>query len=61
VRVVRHPFAGHVFNLDTVGGWYIGNGIVTHNCRCAVIPYLASEMGLEGEPVVTGVEDLEEG
>lgn len=30
------PFAGHVFNLDTTEGWYISNGIVTHNCRCAI-------------------------
>lgn len=34
---VRHglPFAGHVYNLQTVEGWYACNGIVTHNCRRA--------------------------
>jgi hypothetical protein len=38
VSVLRVPFSDHVFNLDTVDGWYIGNGIVTHNCRCVEIP-----------------------
>jgi hypothetical protein len=41
VDVRRHPFSGHVYNLETVGGWYIGNSIVTHNCRCAVAPNLS--------------------
>jgi hypothetical protein len=27
-----------VFNLDTVDGWYIGNSIITHNCRCVEVP-----------------------
>ncbi len=29
-------------------------------CRCSIVPYLASEMGLAGEPVVQGFEDVEE-
>ena len=29
-------FHGVVYNLQTTAGWYIANGIVTHNCRCAV-------------------------
>lgn len=28
-------FCGHVYNLETVSGWYAAEGIVTHNCRCA--------------------------
>ena len=27
-------FSGHVYNLQTKDGWYIANGIVTHNCEC---------------------------
>ncbi len=38
VSVKRVPFRGHVYNLETLGGWYIGNGIVTHNCRCTPAP-----------------------
>lgn len=38
VYVERHAYRGHVYNLDTVDGWYISNGIITHNCRCAIVP-----------------------
>lgn len=34
VYVNRFPFRGHVYNLDTLGGWYAANGILTQNCRC---------------------------
>jgi hypothetical protein len=33
-------FAGHVFNLQSEGGWYVAGSIVTHNCRCDVIPII---------------------
>ena len=33
--VERDAFAGHVYNLQTRDGWYVANGIVTHNCRCS--------------------------
>jgi SPP1 gp7 family putative phage head morphogenesis protein len=32
LEVSRSSFAGHVYNLQTVDGWYSANGIVTHNC-----------------------------
>lgn len=38
VHVDRYGFTGHVYNLETVSGWYIGNGILTHNCRCVLAP-----------------------
>jgi hypothetical protein len=34
-----------VYNLETSDGWYIGNGIVTHNCRCQVSVWLGSAPG----------------
>lgn len=37
VDVKWEPFQGHVYNLETVNGYYIGNGILTHNCRCVTI------------------------
>ena len=37
-RIGRKPFAGHVYNLQTSSGWYIANGIVTHNCMCVITP-----------------------
>lgn len=38
VLVTRRAFAGHVYNLETVGGWYIADNIVTHNCKCVMLP-----------------------
>lgn len=39
---IRHArrirWSGQVFNLVTEAGWYIANGIVTHNCACGVEP-----------------------
>lgn len=32
VNVLR--YSGHVYNLQTQDGWYVSNGIITHNCRC---------------------------
>lgn len=40
VRIVRYPFAGHVFNLETSAGWYFADGIIVHNCRCTIMPVL---------------------
>jgi len=34
--VGRRAFSGHVYNLQSVEGWYTGNGIVTSNCRCTL-------------------------
>lgn len=33
-------YRGHVYNLQTEAGWYIAEGIITHNCRCDTIPVL---------------------
>ena len=27
---------GYVFNLQTKSGFYVANGIYTHNCRCSI-------------------------
>lgn len=40
VRVIDHGFryfSGHVYNLESDSGWYLANGIVSHNCRCSSI------------------------
>ena len=34
--VVRFPWKGHVYNLETESGLYIADGIISHNCRCTV-------------------------
>jgi hypothetical protein len=37
VSVNTRMFSGHVYNLQTISGWYVTNGIVTHNCRCSMV------------------------
>jgi hypothetical protein len=43
IRVLRYPFAGHVYNLETVDGWYTANRVIVHNCRCDVLYQRAEE------------------
>lgn len=38
VHIKRYPVSCHVYNLQTENGWYVANGIITHNCRCAFLP-----------------------
>lgn len=38
VSADRIDFSGHVYNLETSGGWYLAQGIVSHNCRCVASP-----------------------
>lgn len=33
-------FSGHVYNLHTQSGWYLANGIITHNCAHRLLPYV---------------------
>lgn len=34
VHIETKPFSGYVYNIETTEGYYIANGITTHNCRC---------------------------
>jgi SPP1 gp7 family putative phage head morphogenesis protein len=49
VSVSRRDFSGHVYNLQTATGWYIANGIISHNCRCAMIPKVRSWAEILGD------------
>ena len=43
VDVERFTYSGHVYNLETETGWYVANGIITHNCRCIQAPLLRGQ------------------
>ena len=49
VKIERRQFSGQVFNLETEQGWYVADGIVTHNCTRSFVPInsvLLEEMGI---------------
>jgi SPP1 gp7 family putative phage head morphogenesis protein len=35
---VKH-YSGLVHNIETKTGWYFANNIITHNCRCMILPW----------------------
>lgn len=39
VSVERRDFAGHVYNLQTGGGWYLASNYIVHNCGCQAVAY----------------------
>lgn len=38
VGVFEVDFCGHVYDLQSSGGWLLANGIVSGNCRCTTVP-----------------------
>lgn len=40
VKVERREWSGHVYNLQTGGGWYAASEYIVHNCRCSTVAYL---------------------
>jgi hypothetical protein len=49
VEVWYQDFRGHVYNLETVTGWYVANGIVAHNCRHRWSPVNEDTLRADGE------------
>ena len=39
-RVERRDWSGHVYNLQSGGGWYLASNLIVHNCRCSTTAYL---------------------
>jgi hypothetical protein len=40
ISVCEKQFSGQVYNLQTLSGLYLANGLITGNCRCAIAPFL---------------------
>lgn len=34
-------YSGHVYNLETVDNFYFSNDIISHNCRCVIVPKIS--------------------
>jgi len=49
VHVERRQFTGHVYNLETVQGWYVADSIIAHNCVRAFAPYVESASDASGD------------
>ena len=47
VKISTLAYSGHVYNLQTTDGYYIANGIVTHNCAMVPVPVTYRELGLD--------------
>ena len=43
ISVEPRDYSGHVHNLQTREGWYLANGIVTHNCERSFSPAASDE------------------
>lgn len=63
IQIDRYSFSGHVYNLQTTDGWYVSDGIVTHNCHYSYIYNLDSlpdEMLTDkGRKALKSMEDME--
>lgn len=33
-KIVGESFSGHVYNLETLTGWYTVSNLIVHNCKC---------------------------
>jgi hypothetical protein len=41
--LVFSEFEGHVYNLETKDGFYLANGLISHNCRCQLVPKIKDD------------------
>ena len=57
VKVNKSRFSGHVYNLQTKDGWYVTEGIITHNCSCSY-EFLYSVADLPSECITVKGREL---
>ncbi len=42
VSIDVQGFCGHVFNLETAGGWFSSDGLIVSNCQCGWVPIVSA-------------------
>lgn len=57
VSVESRDFCGHVYNIETIGGTFIANNIVTHNCRSTTVPEISDEFDFLDEGATRASKD----
>ncbi len=40
VEVRKFDYSGHVYDLQSVSGWLVADGIIASNCRCVLVPWI---------------------
>lgn len=50
-------FSGHVYNLETINGYYFANSIITHNCKCLIKLVYDPNEGINWENTGTNFDD----
>lgn len=51
INIKSRAFSGHVYNLQTKKGFYVAEGIFTHNCKCTTIPQIDEKMQEKLQPL----------
>lgn len=64
VHIRKYNWSGHVYDLQSVGGFIVANNIFCSNCRCSWIPMTIRQAAREGIEeaktwMETGVEPIE--
>lgn len=44
VEIRKYDWSGHVYDLQSPGGWIVGNGVFVSNCRCYLDPILSADL-----------------
>lgn len=43
LSVRKFDYTGHVYNFSTLSGLYVADDIITHNCRCSLVPVVKTD------------------
>ena len=50
IKIRKHYWTGHVYDLQSEGGWILANGLFASNCRCGRNPLTVEQAAARGIP-----------